>query len=638
MDLTCKFQIEATMVANEFIDRYMADANGEYVKVYLYLLRHASEKLDVGTIADALNHTEADVKRAVLYWQKVGAVKGATALVGPKNATISARKSGAKSVSSSRARKSAVLTMEDLFASENQEPPERERSAGSGSNSEVLQMIQSVQNGPVDQAEDSLSQQTRRAVVVEESSSVNTSVRSAVATANRSESASQDGGKFTLGTRGFQMARPSLGGLSALFGEVPIEQVRENSARVIGQRRGLEVESQLSTQEEATPTSLKEQENQQAQIEPLEQTIQTTQTSQINQITQTEPLNQISQAGQANQTGQTTQMIQLELLDLINQQEEHNPKEQSQKETGESSRVKTKKAEKLSAVEPERENLNVGEGMRTSGIWGREPRIRDAVPIAPEGSASTDPLIASLLSAKPEEEGAKETEKEEESLSAQLENDEEFSQLLYIAQRYLNRIFTPRDVDIFANLYEGLHLSAEMLEYLVEYCVQNGHTSVRYIEAVGMNWHEKGFQTVEEAKAYSTGFTKDSFAVMRAFGLNDRKPGDGEREMIEKWFKTYGFSRELVIEACRRTMEATHKPSFRYADKILSDWREAGVKSMEDVNQIDEKRRTTQSTQNRQSPRATVKAPVNRFHNFEQRSTDYDSLVLDQVKGWLGEQ
>ena len=638
MDLTCKFQIEATMVANEFIDRYMADANGEYVKVYLYLLRHASEKLDVGTIADALNHTEADVKRAVLYWQKVGAVKGATALVGPKNATISARKSGAKSVSSSRARKSAVLTMEDLFASENQEPPERERSAGSGSNSEVLQMIQSVQNGPVDQAEDSLSQQTRRAVVVEESSSVNTSVRSAVATANRSESASQDGGKFTLGTRGFQMARPSLGGLSALFGEVPIEQVRENSARVIGQRRGLEVESQLSTQEEATPTSLKEQENQQAQIEPLEQTIQTTQTSQINQITQTEPLNQISQAGQANQTGQTTQMIQLELLDLINQQEEHNPKEQSQKETGESSRVKTKKAEKSSAVEPERENLNVGEGMRTSGIWGREPRIRDVVPIAPEGSASTDPLIASLLSAKPEEEGAKETEKEEESLSAQLENDEEFSQLLYIAQRYLNRIFTPRDVDIFANLYEGLHLSAEMLEYLVEYCVQNGHTSVRYIEAVGMNWHEKGFQTVEEAKAYSTGFTKDSFAVMRAFGLNDRKPGDGEREMIEKWFKTYGFSRELVIEACRRTMEATHKPSFRYADKILSDWREAGVKSMEDVNQIDEKRRTTQSTQNRQSPRATVKAPVNRFHNFEQRSTDYDSLVLDQVKGWLGEQ
>lgn len=33
-----KFEVNATMVANEFIDRYMAVANGEYVKVYLYLL------------------------------------------------------------------------------------------------------------------------------------------------------------------------------------------------------------------------------------------------------------------------------------------------------------------------------------------------------------------------------------------------------------------------------------------------------------------------------------------------------------------------------------------------------------------------------------------------------------------------
>ena len=37
MDAICRFGVEATLVANEFIDRYMADANGEYVKVYLYL-------------------------------------------------------------------------------------------------------------------------------------------------------------------------------------------------------------------------------------------------------------------------------------------------------------------------------------------------------------------------------------------------------------------------------------------------------------------------------------------------------------------------------------------------------------------------------------------------------------------------
>ena len=74
-----KFQVNATMVANEFIDRYMAVANGEYVKVYLYLLRHDGREIAVGEIADALNHTESDVKRAIAYWVRLGVLEDAEA-------------------------------------------------------------------------------------------------------------------------------------------------------------------------------------------------------------------------------------------------------------------------------------------------------------------------------------------------------------------------------------------------------------------------------------------------------------------------------------------------------------------------------------------------------------------------------
>lgn len=72
-----KFEVNATMVANEFIDRYMAVANGEYVKVYLYLLRHDGREITVGEIADALNHTESDVKRAIAYWVRLGVLEDA---------------------------------------------------------------------------------------------------------------------------------------------------------------------------------------------------------------------------------------------------------------------------------------------------------------------------------------------------------------------------------------------------------------------------------------------------------------------------------------------------------------------------------------------------------------------------------
>lgn len=57
----------------EHLCNYMAAANGEYVKVYLYILRHQNqEDLTLEQIADALNHTEADVKRALITGRRPG--------------------------------------------------------------------------------------------------------------------------------------------------------------------------------------------------------------------------------------------------------------------------------------------------------------------------------------------------------------------------------------------------------------------------------------------------------------------------------------------------------------------------------------------------------------------------------------
>lgn len=322
MDVTCSFQVNVTVIANDFIDRYMASANGEYVKVYLYVLRHQYEKIDIGRIADALDHTEADVRRALSYWEKLGALK---------------------------------------------------------------------------------------------------------------------------------------------LGNVPEERKAAGSS---------------------------------------EHTLSAAQTA-------------VSRA----------------------------------------------------AYSQDKVNL--------------------------------------------------------------LADDPEFKQLLYIAQQYMKKQFTPRETAVFAYLYDELHMSAELLEYLVEYCVQGGHTSIRYIETVALNWHEKGLAEVEAAKSYTSGFSKNSFAVMKAFGLANRRPGDIEKEYIERWFLTYGFSKEIVLEACNRTLKATQSPSFSYAEKILSEWHKANVKSLQDVAILDQKRQPAKPKSNQKQ--------VNKFHNFEQRDTDYDSIVIDEIRSWLRE-
>ena len=64
----------STMVSNYFIDEFMPEANGEFVKVFLYLLRVLSENGSIieCSIADKLNQTDSDVTRALNYWENKG--------------------------------------------------------------------------------------------------------------------------------------------------------------------------------------------------------------------------------------------------------------------------------------------------------------------------------------------------------------------------------------------------------------------------------------------------------------------------------------------------------------------------------------------------------------------------------------
>ncbi len=265
------------------------------------------------------------------------------------------------------------------------------------------------------------------------------------------------------------------------------------------------------------------------------------------------------------------------------------------------------------------ENLTDADVLRALTYWEKAGCLKTGSPEPPEDGEPAG---------KTERSAILKTSREDYDTSRieDLEEDEDFTQLLYIAQKYMNKIFSPREVEVFAYLYDGLSMNAELLEYLVEYCVQGGHTSIRYIETVAQSWKEKGFVTPEEARAYAESFRKNTFSVMKAFGMTSRSPGEQEKEYIDRWFKELGFTRELVVEACNRTMNAIHEPSFQYADKILSDWHDAGVRTMDDVAGIDEKRQKKAARSRR------GKDSANNFHNYEERDTDYDSLMVQKVQ------
>ena len=217
---------------------------------------------------------------------------------------------------------------------------------------------------------------------------------------------------------------------------------------------------------------------------------------------------------------------------------------------------------------------------------------------------------------------------------SELKQNEEVSQLLYIAEQYLAKTLTPTEMQKIFFFYEELHMSADLIEYLVEYCVSRGRKSMRYIETVALAWTRDGVTTVEMARDASSRFSKDYYTILKAMGISGRNPVENEISYIDTWRKTYGFDLELIQEACSRTVLSTGQPSFQYADKILSGWKKKNVHTLEDVRLLDaeHKKRQLEKAVSRKKQPAAQSQSNNRFNNFHQRDydfTEYEKRLLN---------
>jgi len=204
----------------------------------------------------------------------------------------------------------------------------------------------------------------------------------------------------------------------------------------------------------------------------------------------------------------------------------------------------------------------------------------------------------------------------------QYKSQKEFQELLFVAEQYLGKTLSVTDVDEITYFFDTLGMSAELIEYLIEYCVDNGHKSMHYIRSVALSWVDQHITTVEEAKASTFSYNRTYYSVLNAYGIKGRGPTASEMEYIQKWSKEYGFDLELILEAINRTMNTIHQPNFEYTDSILKNWAENDVHTMEDVAAADDAYR--QEKERKKNPNKT--APRNKFNNFDNRSYNINDL------------
>lgn len=211
-----------------------------------------------------------------------------------------------------------------------------------------------------------------------------------------------------------------------------------------------------------------------------------------------------------------------------------------------------------------------------------------------------------------------------------LGKQDEIAEMFYLAERYLNRLLNPKDREVLLYLYVDLQFTVDLIIYLIEYCVTNNHASIRYIEKVALDWHSNNVKTIKDAKDRSRNYSSGVISVMKAFGISGRNLGQSEKDYIDKWNSDYCFTDDMIVEACNRTIQNIHEPSFKYADSILRGWRDKNISTLKELENLDKEFNAAHTAAKeaaaaKNSPKSSSKRTASYIQH------DYDFNELEQM-------
>ena len=230
----------------------------------------------------------------------------------------------------------------------------------------------------------------------------------------------------------------------------------------------------------------------------------------------------------------------------------------------------------------------------------------------------------------------------------ELKEMDDVRQILFIAEQYTGTTLNRTAVDELLYIYDSLKFSVDLIDYLIEYCVSKGSKSIHYIKTVALSWHQNGINSVSKAKQETTTFHRNYFTILKALGISNRNPLPTEVNTFNHWINDYGFSMDIITEACMRTITQTGKVNYKYTTKILNDWHNKGVRHLTDIQALDTLHRQLQADRteqqnnknsannsgyntnyNRSNSNAGSNNTANNknnFNNFKQRNYDYAAL------------
>ncbi len=152
-------------------------------------------------------------------------------------------------------------------------------------------------------------------------------------------------------------------------------------------------------------------------------------------------------------------------------------------------------------------------------------------------------------------------------------------------EKLFGRALSSTEVRQILSWMKDYKATPEIIVFGVNYCIEKGKHSLKYIEKVVLNWAEKGLETVDQVQDVLQEMDQKYYQykrVLKALGFS-RNATEAEKEMMDLWFDKMGYTMERVIEACTKTAGIPN-PNFKYVNSVLENWKNEAEEKGVDIN------------------------------------------------------
>ena len=216
--------------------------------------------------------------------------------------------------------------------------------------------------------------------------------------------------------------------------------------------------------------------------------------------------------------------------------------------------------------------------------------------IIPEGENASSPAKPKAKAKKKETADAKPSHKlgstmaSDEEVLKRAEESDEFRYVLQKSQELFSRTISKAERSMLLSLMDYYGLPTEVILMLITYAVSAGRTGTNYIHTVGISWAEEGITTFESAEAKIEQLNKTNklwSAFQRQAGIPVKNPTRKQEALFTKWTGEWNMSVELIAYGYEKMIDAIDKPNYKYLDKMLGSWHEAGAYTIDRVEALE---------------------------------------------------